>query len=111
MDFFDEILPLLGVKVKSNNGKLPLEIQCPLHPENITVDGSLSSQFLTGLLMAFGAAGADKVSITVKNLKSKPYIDLTVQVMKHVGWEVENKNYDVFHFNNTNLNSTLKIQK
>ena len=46
MDFFDEILPKLGVKIKSNNGKLPLIIQGPLQPANIEVDGSLSSQFL-----------------------------------------------------------------
>jgi 3-phosphoshikimate 1-carboxyvinyltransferase len=108
MDFFDEILPQLGVKVKSQNGKLPLQIQGPLQPANIEVDGSLSSQFLTGLLMAFGAAGADNVTITVKNLKSKPYIDLTLQVMKHFGWNVENNNYEQFHFSNSTPNSKLQ---
>ena len=108
MDFFDEILPLLGVKVKSQNGKLPLQIQGPLQPANIEVDGSLSSQFLTGLLMAYGAAGADNVTITVKNLKSKPYIDLTLQVMKHFGWNVENNNYEQFHFSNSTPNSKLQ---
>ncbi|MEY2902474.1 MAG: 3-phosphoshikimate 1-carboxyvinyltransferase, partial [Bacteroidota bacterium] len=55
MDFFDQILPQLGVSIQSNQGKLPLHIQGPLEPANITVDGSLSSQFLTGLLMAYGA--------------------------------------------------------
>ena len=108
MDFFDEILPLLGVKVKSQNGKLPLQIQGPLQPANIEVDGSLSSQFLTGLLMAYGAACADNVTITVKNLKSKPYIDLTLQVMKHFGWNVENNNYEQFHFSNSTPNSKLQ---
>jgi len=99
MDFFDEILPQLGVKIKSQNGKLPLQIQGPLKPADIEVDGSLSSQFLTGLLMAYGAAGANNVAITVKNLTSKPYIDLTLQVMKHFGWDVENNNYEKFFFN------------
>jgi 3-phosphoshikimate 1-carboxyvinyltransferase len=56
MDFFDEILPLLGVKFKSNDGKLPMTVQGPLVPANIEVDGSLSSQFLTGLLMAYSAS-------------------------------------------------------
>lgn len=98
MDFFDEILPKLSVKVRSNQGKLPLQIQGPLQPANIEVDGSLSSQFLTGLLMAYGAAGAKEVAITVKDLKSKPYIDLTLQVMKHFGWEVTNENYQSFYF-------------
>jgi hypothetical protein len=56
MDFFDEVMPKLGVGIKSNNGKLPLQIQGPLVPSDITIDGSLSSQFLTGLLMAYGTA-------------------------------------------------------
>lgn len=99
MDFFDEILPKLGVKIKSNDGKLPMTIQGPLIPVNIEVDGSLSSQFLTGLLMAYSAAGAKDVSIKVNGLKSKPYIDLTLDVMKQFGMNVpENKNYEEFIF-------------
>lgn len=99
MDFFDQILPQLGVSFQSNQGKLPLQIQGPLKPANITVDGSLSSQFLTGLLMAYGAAGATDTTITVDNLKSKPYIDLTLQVMQHFGWTVTNEDHERFHFN------------
>jgi 3-phosphoshikimate 1-carboxyvinyltransferase len=48
--------------------------------------------------MAYGAAGAENVTIAVKNLKSKPYIDLSLQVMKHFGWEPENRNYQEFVF-------------
>jgi 3-phosphoshikimate 1-carboxyvinyltransferase len=98
MDFFDEVFPLLGIRVVSNKGKLPLEIQGPLQSRSIVIDGSLSSQFLTGLLMSFAAAGAKGVSIKVNNLKSKPYIDLTLQVMRHFGWSVENNNYEEFLF-------------
>jgi 3-phosphoshikimate 1-carboxyvinyltransferase len=101
MNFFDEILPKLGVKIKSNDGKLPMTVQGPLIPANIEVDGSLSSQFLTGLLMAYSAAGAKDVSIKVKNLKSKPYIALTLDVMKKFGMNVpENKNFEEFTFHN-----------
>ena len=101
MDFFDEILPKLGVSIKSNEGKLPLVIQGPLQPANIEVDGSLSSQFLTGLLMAYSAADARNVSIKVNNLKSRPYIDLTLDVMKQFGMKVpENRNYEEFTFQN-----------
>ncbi len=109
MDFFDEILPKLGIKIKSNNGRLPLVVHGPLIPANIEVDGSLSSQFLTGLLMAYSAAGAKDVSIRVNNLKSKPYIDLTLDVMKQFGMSIpENKNYEEFAFHSTpTLNSEL----
>jgi 3-phosphoshikimate 1-carboxyvinyltransferase len=108
MDFFDEILPLLNVKVKSNAGKLPLVVQGPLQPANIEVDGSLSSQFLTGLLLAYAAADAKDVSIKVNDLKSKPYIDLTLDVMKQFGFKVPvNKNYEEFYFEHSTHHSPL----
>jgi len=108
MDFFDEILPQLGVSVKSNNGKLPLKIKGPLQPGNIEIDGSLSSQFLTGLLLAYAASNASNVSIKVKNLKSKPYIDLTLDVMKQFGLKVpENKNHEEYYFQGPTHHSPL----
>lgn len=108
MDFFDAILPKLNVKVKSQGGKLPLIIQGPLVPADIKVDGSLSSQFLTGLLMAYAAAGASNVSIKVKDLKSKPYIDLTLSVMQSFGLKVpENRNYEEFWFDESTPDSGL----
>jgi 3-phosphoshikimate 1-carboxyvinyltransferase len=111
MDFFDTVLPALGVQIKSNNGKLPLIVKGPLKPVSIEIDGSLSSQFLTGLLMAYSASpnlskgGASEnskispASIKVRNLKSKPYIDLTLDVMRKFGLSVpENRNYEEFIF-------------
>lgn len=88
MHFFDAIFPQLGISIQSNEGKLPLLIKGPMLPSSIEVDGSLSSQFLTGLLMAYSAAGATDVTITVKDLKSKPYIDLTLGVLKSFGMKV-----------------------
>ncbi|MEO6456002.1 MAG: 3-phosphoshikimate 1-carboxyvinyltransferase [Ginsengibacter sp.] len=98
MDFFDEIFPQLGISIQSNNGKLPIKIKGPLQPGNITIDGSLSSQFLTGLLMAYAKACTAPVTIQVQNLTSKPYIDLTLNVLEHFGWHIENRNYAEFHF-------------
>jgi 3-phosphoshikimate 1-carboxyvinyltransferase len=98
------------VKIKSNHGKLPLVIQGPLQPVDIEVDGSLSSQFLTGLLMGYAAADATDVSIKVNNLKSKPYIDLTLDVMKQFGMKLpENRNYQEFYFGNETQYSTINI--
>ncbi len=99
MDLFDDVLPELGVKIRSSDGRLPLTIRGPLQPKNIEVDGSLSSQFLTGLLMAFAAADAKDVSIKVSNLKSRPYIDLTLSVMKAFSMKLpENREYREFYF-------------
>jgi 3-phosphoshikimate 1-carboxyvinyltransferase len=102
MDFFDEVLPKLGVEIKSNNGKLPLKLKGPLRPQNIEIDGSLSSQFLTGLLLAYAALDAKDVTIKVNNLKSKPYVDLTLNVMESFLLKVpENRSYEEFYFDET----------
>jgi len=98
MHFFDEILPLVGVKVQSQKGFLPIEIQGPLVPAHITIDGSLSSQFLTGMLMAYAASEKQDIEIKVIDLKSKPYIDLTLAVLNAFGWKVEHTNYESFRF-------------
>lgn len=97
--FFNEVLPQLNVQCNSNNGFLPLEITGPLQPKNITVDGSLSSQFLTGLLMAYAGANASDVIITVTSLNSKPYIDLTLKLMSDFGLKTPvNNDYKEFYF-------------
>lgn len=99
MNFFDEVLPKLNVQITSNDGKLPLQLQGPLQPGNISIDGSLSSQFLTGLLMAYSAIDANNVSIYVDDLKSKPYIDLTLKVMEAFQLDLPvNNNYTSFEF-------------
>ena len=116
MDFFDNVLPALQVKVSSDNGKLPLEVCGPLRPANIEVDGSLSSQFLTGLLMAYAAAGASDVTITVDKLVSRPYIDLTLDIMRSFGIPVpRNEDYRLFHFEKTearpeSLTHTISVE-
>ncbi|MBL7702055.1 MAG: 3-phosphoshikimate 1-carboxyvinyltransferase [Ferruginibacter sp.] len=96
MHFFDEIFPKLGISIESNNGHLPIKIEGPLQPADIAIDGSLSSQYLTGLLIAFAKAAVKPVTISVNNLKSKPYIDVTLQMMKQFGYEVEHDNYERF---------------
>ncbi len=96
MDFFDQVFPLLHVQIKSNNGKLPIQIQGPLVPREITIDGSLSSQFLTGLLMAFAKTVTSATVIHVTDLKSKPYIDLTLKVLADFDFKVTQQNYKDF---------------
>jgi 3-phosphoshikimate 1-carboxyvinyltransferase len=109
MNFFDEIFPQLGIGISSNNGKLPLQIQGPLKPSNITVDGSLSSQFLTGLLMAYSASNPQHVTITVKDLKSKPYIDMTLKVIEAFGMKSPiNNNYETFYFDNNSVDQNKR---
>jgi 3-phosphoshikimate 1-carboxyvinyltransferase len=98
MHFFDIIFPKLGIEIQSQAGYLPIQIKGPLKPANIEVDGSLSSQFLTGLLMAFAATENTNAVIEVQGLKSKPYIDLTLSVLNTFGWKVQHQDYKRFEF-------------
>jgi 3-phosphoshikimate 1-carboxyvinyltransferase len=97
--FFETVLPQLQVTVTSHTGSLPMHIKGPLVPENIAMDGSITSQLLTGLLFAYAVAVKEPVDINVNNLKSKPYIDLTLKVMEDFGMNIPvNANYETFTF-------------
>ena len=79
----------------TNNGKLPIVVKGPFKGGEVSVDGSISSQVLTGILIASPYAQKD-VIINVDNLQSRPYIDITIRMMKYFGVDVENQNYQVF---------------
>jgi len=85
----------LGVHCRTDNNNIPVTLKGPLQGGDITVDGSESSQFLSGLLMALPLVKNNSV-LKVENLKSHPYIDLTVDVLEQFGIQIENKNYHSF---------------
>lgn len=104
----EQILSQLQVEIKTNNHKLPFKIKGVLQPKNIEIDGSLSSQFLTGLLFAYSYKNID-ATIKVNNLVSKPYIDLTLQVLKKFNLNVpENIDYTEFIFHKESNKSTIQ---
>lgn len=90
MHVLGEVLPQLQVAYWDSRGKLPLTIKGPLQPTDVTIDGSLSSQFITGIL--FGIAGSQHVratTITLQDPKSIPYIDLSIEVLQAFGAEAK----------------------
>ncbi|MCK9424315.1 MAG: 3-phosphoshikimate 1-carboxyvinyltransferase [Bacteroidales bacterium] len=91
----EKALTQLSVKVTTNNDQLPLTIHGPLKGGVVAIDGSISSQLLTGLLMALVTVKNDS-TIIVDNLKSKPYIDMTLQLLDNFGITLEHDNYKVF---------------
>ncbi|QJC28251.1 3-phosphoshikimate 1-carboxyvinyltransferase [Enterobacteriaceae endosymbiont of Plateumaris braccata] len=97
-----ESLRMGGAKIEYlNNKNYP-----PIHLKggftginNIEIDGSISSQFLTSLLMISPLLKIN-TSIFIKNtLVSKPYIDVTIKLMKIFGVTVYNNNYNNFIIN------------
>jgi 3-phosphoshikimate 1-carboxyvinyltransferase len=95
MGMIEEALKQLGVKCSSTNGVLPLTIHGPIRGGHCEIDGSVSSQLLTGLLMSLPLASKDS-EIKVRNLKSKPYIDMTIQLLRSFGIIVECSDYELF---------------
>ena len=86
--FFDEEFPKMGGQIESNNGFLPLTVNGHLKAGRYTVDGSQSSQYISGLLMALPLLKADS-ELIVENLRSKPYIDMTLATLAAFGITIE----------------------
>ena len=95
MKMICDALSQLEVKCISADGFLPLTIKGPLRGGKCSIDGSVSSQLLTGLLMALPLTQKDS-EIQVSNLKSKPYIDMTIEILKSFGITIHNSNYSLF---------------
>ena len=91
-----ETLTEMGVEVISTNGFLPIKVRGPLKGGLAFLDGSVSSQFLTGLLIALPILDTDS-RIIVNSLKSKPYIDLTINILNHFDIDIVNEDYKVFN--------------
>jgi 3-phosphoshikimate 1-carboxyvinyltransferase len=98
MSFFDEILPQLTIQFNSNQGKLPFSFRGPIQPKTINVDGSISSQYITGLIYSYVASPLLRnEKINIHNVKSEPYLLLTLDVLKLFGVDLIYKDKTV-HF-------------
>jgi 3-phosphoshikimate 1-carboxyvinyltransferase len=62
----------------------------------VSIDGSISSQFLTSILMIAPLLKADTNIEIEGELVSKPYIDITLNIMNRFGVEVQNNDYQSF---------------
>lgn len=82
------LLPQHGVQCKSTGG-LPLEITGRLTPGRFELAGNVSSQYITGLLLALPLCAGDSEIVLTTPLQSASYVDLTVQVMRRFGVSVE----------------------
>ena len=90
LDDYFEIFDKCGVRYSSPAGKyLPLYISGDIKFDEIYVKGNTSSQFITGLIFC-GLVNPVKVSITTE-LQSKPYVDITVDVLRKFGCIINEK--------------------
>ena len=96
MQAFSAFLPQLGVRLHDFSGRLPFTVQGPLQPADLTLDGSEGSQYLTGLLFALAFSAKRKITVTVGNLKSRPYAGMTMDVLRRFGKVIAHDNYERF---------------
>lgn len=97
MSMMIEPLRSLGVEVRDGGGFLPIEVCGPIHGGTLTVDGSISSQFITGLLLALPMA-QDDTTLKVINPVSTPYIDMTIDSARRFGIEIMHNKGDYSEF-------------
>lgn len=74
--------------VRFTEKKMPYRIEGKLTGGEYEIDGNISSQFITGLLLALPLLPEDSVIRVKPPIESKPYIDLTVDVMRRFGISV-----------------------
>ena len=85
-----EVLNRLGVKACSTRGneRAPLVVKGGLKGQDVSIDGSISSQFISALLITCPLAeNSTTLSITGK-LKSRPYVDVTLEMLELAGAKV-----------------------
>jgi 3-phosphoshikimate 1-carboxyvinyltransferase len=92
-----DILDQLNVRLPGFNGFLPVTIVGPLKAASIKINASEGSQFLSGLLFALSSCATQPIIIEVAGLKSKPYIDLTLEVLQHFGKPITHNHYRQFY--------------
>ncbi len=95
LSMIEEPLRELGVEISSNKGFLPVKVKGPMHAGLTFVDGSQSSQFLTGLLMSLPLAEEDS-EIVADHLKSTPYVDMTLKLMREFGVGAKHFDHRIF---------------
>ena len=96
LDSYYRIFDKQGIFYKNENGKLPLTVNGKLKAGNYEIDGNISSQFITGLLYALPLLDGDSKLTINKNLESKGYVDLTLEILKLAGIEIMNNDYKSF---------------
>lgn len=90
LDVYLNLLPRFGVRCDSAGG-LPLSISGRLKSGEFRLPGNVSSQFITGLLLALPLLDGDSAVVPTTKVESKNYIDITLGVMKTFGVTVKER--------------------
>jgi 3-phosphoshikimate 1-carboxyvinyltransferase len=86
-----------NIRYLGNDGYPPLEIlPAAITGNRVAVRGNVSSQFLTALLMALPLSGRQTTIEVIGELISKPYIEITINLMARFGIKVWREGWQAF---------------
>lgn len=85
---YTQMLPGAGTSCQTEGG-LPLTISGKLRPGKFSLAGNISSQFITGLMLALPLLPASSTIVLTSPLESKGYVDLTIEVLRRFGIEIQ----------------------
>jgi len=86
-----DALESLGAKCSSSNGNPPISISGKIKGGEVKISGSVSSQFISALMITAPKLEKGLILNIQNKLVSKPYIDATIVAMKKFGAEVKIK--------------------
>jgi 3-phosphoshikimate 1-carboxyvinyltransferase len=96
-----DALQTMGVKTESDDGKPPIHMNGKIQGKEISIKGDISSQFISALLIIAPRLPEGLIINVEGDVVSKPYVDLTIAIMKKFGVEVKieekYKKYVVVH--------------
>lgn len=91
---YDEVFAQNGIKVQKEADTITV---CGhLGSGNYTVRGDVSSQYITGLLIALSLLEKDSTIKVVEPFESRAYVDITANVMKKCGVDIQKAGDNVF---------------
>ncbi|MDL2260841.1 3-phosphoshikimate 1-carboxyvinyltransferase [Methanimicrococcus sp. OttesenSCG-928-J09] len=81
----------MGTEAYSKNGDgcAPLIVKGKISPGHFSIDGGMSSQFISALLLSCPLLDGDTTISIDGDLKSKPYVDITLEVAEKAGVEIK----------------------
>lgn len=107
LDPYYEIFNEHNIEYSNANGRLPLAIEGKLKPGEYRIRGDISSQFISGLLFALPLLNGDSKIIITTPLESKPYVDLTIDMLEKFSVNIENNDYrEIFIRGNQKYSAT-----
>jgi len=84
-----DALDTMGVETESEDGRPPIHVKGKIQGNEVSINGDISSQFISALLIIAPRLPEGLIINVEGNMVSKPYVDLTIAIMKKFGVEVK----------------------